>query len=110
MTTASSDPDIDAEFERVGGDDSADLAVAEFAFNLAALARQVSAAVATYGVTLVTAFEGVLSSTSPALRWRADVGKDQCLLIALDEFEGDAPRLMQIAAADAELPINDGGL
>ena len=42
--------DIDTEFERVGGDDGADIARTKALLNLAALTRQIAAAITAHGL------------------------------------------------------------
>ena len=99
--------DIDAELQRVGGDYRADLAVAELALDLAPLLRQITAAIAAHRLARQRpAIAGVLQIRHQHFRREAIVGEDQRLQVALDEFQRQAPRLVDVAAADSELPVH----
>ena len=107
ITTASSEPMSMPEFERVGGHHGADVAGAQAALNFAALAGQIAAAIAAHafgGNAAVVA--GVLQIGDQDFGGQAVVGEDQSLLVAVDEFERDAARLVDVAAADAELAVD----
>ena len=77
------------------------------ALDLAAFARQIAAAIAAHGFAGDgTAVAGVLQIGDQHLGGQPVVGEDQRLQVALDELERHAPRLGDVAAADAELPVH----
>src|ERR1019366_7548251 len=77
--------------------------------DLAALARQITAPVTAYRFSRQPALvASVLEVRDENLGGEPIVGEDQRLLIAIQQFERDAPRFADVAAADAKLPVHDG--
>ena len=73
--------DVDAQLQRIGGDHGADLAVAQLALDLAALARQIAAAIAAHRVAGDrSALAGVFQIGEQDFGGQAVVGEDQRLL------------------------------
>ena len=99
--------DVDAEFERVGGDDAANAAVAQTAFDFAPFARQIAAAIAAnrLGLAGLRAI-GLLQISEQKLGVQAAIGEDDGLQLAREEFFGHARGFVHIAAADAEIAID----
>ena len=99
--------DVDAQLQRVGRHHGADLAVAQLAFDLAALPRQIAAAIAANGSGAHRpSLAGVLQIGDQDFGRQPVVREHERLLAAVDELERDAARLVEIAAPDAELPVH----
>ena len=101
--------DVDAKFERVGGDDAAHGPVAQPLLDLAPPVRQVPAAVAADHVRLARrALVGVLEVSRQDLGREPALREDDHLQAFVQELEGHRPRLRDVRPADAELPVHDG--
>ena len=101
--------DVDAQFERVGRDHGADVAVAQPAFDLrgapAAGSRRGSRE--SHRRRQRPRVARVLQVGEQDLGSEPAVREDQRLLAALDELGRNAARLLEVAAADAELAVDD---
>ena len=99
--------DVDPQLERVRGHYRADLAVAQLALDLAALARQVAAAVAAHRLAGDgAAVAGILKIGYENLGRQPVIREYQRLQAALDELQRHPPALPDVAAADAELAVD----
>ena len=100
--------DVDAELERVGGDDGAHLALAQPALDLAAAQRQVAAAIAAHLLGRARrALEVVLQIRRQDLGRQPALAEDDQLQLPLEELPGDAARFGEVRAPDAELAVDD---
>ena len=98
---------INAQFQRIGGNHSADISRPQALLNLAALPGQIACAVAAHGIRRQPAVvAGVFQIGHQQFRREAVVGKHQGLLAVIDEFHGHAPGLIDITAADAQLAVH----
>ncbi len=101
--------DVDAEFQRVGGDDGPHRTVAQPLLDLAATVRQIPAAIAADALLRPgLPLEIVLQVRRQNLGGETALGKDDELEVALEEFGGDAPGLAEIRAPDTQLMVDDG--
>jgi len=99
--------DIDSQLERIGGYHGADLSIAKPALDFAPLPGQISAAVSTHGLAgEAAAIEGVFEVRDEDLCRQPVVREHQRLQIPLDELERNPARLVDVAPADAQLPIH----
>ena len=101
--------DVDPELERVGRHHGPYLAIAQLALDLAALLRKISAAIAAHHLRRQRPpVDRVLEIRNQDFGREAVIGEHQRLLVALDEFERDSPRLVDIAAPNPQLPVDHG--
>ena len=99
--------DVDAQLQGVGRHHGAYAAVAQPPLDLAALARQVAAAISAHRFGGdAAAVAGVLEIGHQDLGSQAVVGENQGLQPPLDEFQRHAAGLRDVAAADAELAVD----
>ena len=104
--------DIDPQFQRVGRNNTTDVAVSQSALDPAALVRKISAAIADdlrrfriFGKRPF--FDGLLQVLDQDLRDQPAVRKDDRRNIALQKGPGDVFGFLYIRAANAELLIDD---
>ena len=101
-------PDVDAEFERVGRNHGPDLPAAQAALNLPSLQRQVSTAVPFHNLRRTGRLRIVLLQVRQEhFSMQPAVGEHDRLQPALQKLPGNTPRLIYIAAADAQKPVHD---
>src|SRR6266851_450243 len=101
--------DIDAEFERAGGNDAADFSIAEAALDFAALVWQVAAAIAANGFRFSRQLRiCLLQIGEENFRVQARVREHHGLQIVLQKFLSHARGFIDVAAANAERAIYDG--
>ena len=96
--------DIDTQFESIGRDDGANFAGSQTLLNVAALLRQIAAAIAAHRLVRERQLRtGIFEIGGQDFGGKPIVRENQRLLILADEFERDAARFVQITAADAQL-------
>src|SRR5713226_2147416 len=100
--------DVDAEFERAGGNHTANLSIAQAALDFAPFVRQVAPAVAANGFR----FSGklgmrLLQISQKDFGVQTRIGEDHRLQIAFQEFLRHARRFVDVTAADAQRAIHD---
>ena len=101
--------DVNAQFQRVGGNDGKDIAGAQFALDLAPLRRQVAAAIAAHAAGVAERIaHHVLQIAHQHLHGEAGAGKDDGLHPGAQKPGGDVARFRDGAGADAELAVDDG--
>ena len=100
--------DVDAQFQRVGGNHGEDVSRAQFAFDLAPLRGQVAAAIAAHaaGVAERVAHH-VLQIAHQHFHGEAGAGKNDGLHPGAQKPGGDVARFRDGAGADAELAVDD---
>ncbi len=100
--------DVDAKFERIGGDHAAYLPGAQPLLDLAATQRQVAAAIAADPLRHARhVLEIFLEIRRQDLRRQPALRKDDDLEVAAQEFAGDAARLGDVRTPNAKLAIHD---
>ena len=97
--------DVDAQLQRIGRHHRAEFAVAQLAFDLAPFLGQIAAAVAAH-TSRQLRIEIILQIRQQNLGRQAAVGEHQRLLAAVEQLPRDAPRLVQISAADAQRAVH----
>src|SRR6202034_2841889 len=99
--------DIDAQLERIRRHDRANVAASQALFDVATLLGKIAATVAANRFVRERQLRaGVLEIRGEHFRGKAVIREHQRLLLLADEFESNAAALMQIAAADTELPVH----
>ena len=103
--------DVDAQFQRVRGDDAEDAPVLDAVLDLPPLLRQVSAAVAADPVAPVgSGLDVLLQVLDEHLGLGPGAGEHDRLQVALQETPGDPARLAHRRAADSEFGIHHRGV
>ena len=100
--------DVDAEFERIGRDHGPDLAAAQAALDLPPLQRKIPAAIAFHYFRRAGRLRIILLQIREQhFGMQPAVGENNRLKPALQKLPGDAPRLIDIAAANAQKLVHD---
>ena len=101
--------DVDAQLQRIGGNDGADLRFAQPALDFAAAVRQIAATIAADHVRRSRrTVERILQIGREDLHREPALRKDDQLQVVTQELERDTARLGEIRPADAELGVHDG--